>query len=53
MHNLAGNPKHAATRVMLDAQLRELMRELKDPLPLEKVFGGPLPSTATPPREGP
>jgi len=38
MHNLAGEPKHATTLAALDARLRELMRELHDPLAVEKVF---------------
>jgi choline-sulfatase len=52
-HNLAGNPKHAATLAMLDARLRELMRELKDPMPPEKVFGGAPPWSANPTSKGP
>jgi choline-sulfatase len=36
--NLAGDPRHAATRARLDAKLRELMRELRDPLPEAQVF---------------
>ncbi|MHC1768992.1 MAG: sulfatase-like hydrolase/transferase [Verrucomicrobiia bacterium] len=38
VHNLAPDPKHATTIARLDATLRELMREMKDPLPEEKVF---------------
>ena len=38
IHNLAGDPKHAGTLAKLDAQLRELMREMNDPLPPEAVF---------------
>ena len=38
--NLAADPKHAATLAMLDRRLRELMREMKDPLPEEQVFAG-------------
>ena len=39
--NLAGDPKRAARVAKLDAQLRESMREMKDPLPPETVFGWP------------
>ena len=38
MRNLATDPKHAATMAMLDDKLRELMREMKDPLPEDKLF---------------
>ena len=38
MRDLAADPKHAATLAMLDGKLRELMRELKDPLPDEQLF---------------
>ena len=37
--NLAGDPKHAATLAMMDAKLRELMQEMKDPMPVEQLFG--------------
>src|SRR5207253_9899223 len=37
-HNLALDPKHAATVAMLDAKLRELMRERRDPLPEDRLF---------------
>jgi choline-sulfatase len=37
--NLAADPRHSATLAMLDNRLRELMRELKDPLPQEQLFG--------------
>ena len=53
IHNLAGNPEHAATLAMLDAKLRELMRELKDPLPPEKVFATSPTSGVNPTRKGP
>jgi arylsulfatase A-like enzyme len=36
MHNLAGEPKYAPTVAMLDGKLRQLMREMKDPLPEER-----------------
>jgi choline-sulfatase len=39
MHNLAYDPTHAATLAMMDAKLRERMREMKDPMPVEKLFG--------------
>jgi choline-sulfatase len=52
-HNLAGNSKHASLLTMLDAKLRELMREMHDPMPAEKVFAGPAPSSADPTRKGP
>ncbi len=32
MRNLAANPKYAKTLAQLDAKLRELMQEMKDPL---------------------
>lgn len=38
IHNLAADPRHAATVTGLDARLRVLMREMNDPLPPEKVF---------------
>jgi choline-sulfatase len=38
MRNLATDPKHAAILARLDRKLRELMRELKDPLPEEQLF---------------
>jgi choline-sulfatase len=38
MRNLASDPKHAATIAMLDAKLRALMREMKDPLPEDQLF---------------
>jgi len=38
MRNLAADPKHAATLAKLDRTLRELMREMKDPLPEEQLF---------------
>jgi choline-sulfatase len=53
MRNLAGDPEHAATVAMLDAKLRELMRELKDPMAPEKLFGGLPPSSASPTGKGP
>ena len=37
MRNLAANPKHASTLAHLDAQLRELMREMSDPLAPEQL----------------
>ena len=37
-HNLALDPKHAATVAMLDARLHELMREMRDPLPEKQLF---------------
>ena len=33
MRNLAGDPKHSATTALLEAKLRDLMREMHDPLP--------------------
>ena len=36
--NRAAEPKHAATVAMLDARLRGLMSEMKDPMPAEQVF---------------
>ena len=39
MRNLATDPKRASTLAMMDAKLRELMREMKDPLPEEQLFG--------------
>jgi len=38
LRNLANAPKHAVTLAMLDRKLRELMREMKDPLPEEQLF---------------
>src|SRR5262249_49129961 len=38
MHDLAADPKHASTLALLDAKLRALMRELKDPMPMEKLL---------------
>lgn len=35
MRNLAANPKHAKTLARLDATLRDLMREMKDPMSLD------------------
>ena len=37
LRNLAANPKHAPTLAQLDAQLLELMREMKDPLSHEAL----------------
>ena len=54
MRNLAADPKHAATLAMMDAKLRELMVEMKDPMPVEQLFGAPgttsIKSTEPPPR---
>ena len=44
--NLAADPKQAATLAMLDGKLRELMREMKDPMPEDEVFGAGLRSDA-------
>ena len=41
IHNLAGDPAHAATVAGLDSQLRALMREFNDPLSPELVFSKP------------
>ena len=48
MRNLAADPEHAPIVAMLDTQLRELMRELQDPMPPEKLFGWLPPSNANP-----
>jgi arylsulfatase A-like enzyme len=45
MRNLAADPKYAAELARLDAKLRELMREMKDPLSPEQVFA---PGTKSP-----
>ena len=37
MRNLAANPKHAPVLAQLEARLRELMREMKDPLSPEAL----------------
>ena len=47
--NLAAEPKHAGTIAMLDDKLRELMREMKDPLPAEQVFAAAPGATSTKP----
>ncbi len=39
--NLAADPKHAAVLAMLDARLRELMREMKDPMPVAQLLATP------------
>jgi len=39
--NLAHETKYAATLAMMDAKLRELMREVKDPLPVEQLEASP------------
>ena len=41
MRNLAGNPKYASTVEVMDRKLRELMRQMHDPMPPEKVFFKP------------
>jgi hypothetical protein len=46
MRNLAADPENAPIVAMLDTQLRELMRELQDPMPPEKLFGWLPPSNA-------
>ena len=47
--NLAAERKHAATVAMLDARLRGLMSEMKDPMPAEQVFAAaPKPVAAKP-----
>jgi choline-sulfatase len=38
MHNLANDQKYAETLNSLNAQLRALMVQMKDPMPTEKVF---------------
>ena len=38
IHNLAADPKYAATLARLDAKLRDLMREMKDPMPVEQLY---------------
>jgi arylsulfatase A-like enzyme len=38
MRNLAADPKHAKTLASLDAKLRALMMEMKDPMPPEQLF---------------
>lgn len=48
--NLAGDPRHAATQAALDARLRQLMREMKDPLSPEQLDAPPHPG---PPRPRP
>jgi hypothetical protein len=48
MRNLAADPEHAPIVAMLDTQLRELMRELQDRMPPEKLFGWLPPSNANP-----
>jgi choline-sulfatase len=37
--NLAADPRRGAILAMLDAKLRELMREMKDPMTEEQLFG--------------
>lgn len=37
LHNLAGSPKYAKTLAQLDGQLRNLMREMQDPLAAERL----------------
>ena len=41
-NNLASNPKHASTLDALDARLWNLMQEMADPMPAEKLFGKPV-----------
>ncbi len=38
LHNLAADPKHASTLAIMDAKLRTLMSEMKDPLPAAQLF---------------
>jgi choline-sulfatase len=39
MRNLAADPKYAAVLAMLDGKLRELMKEMNDPISAEQLFG--------------
>ncbi len=48
MRNLANTPKHAATLAMLNAKLRTLMHEMKDPMPVEELFASETPPAALP-----
>lgn len=43
MHNLAGDSRHASRLAEMDARLRKLMVEMKDPLSPEMVFGSKRP----------
>jgi choline-sulfatase len=47
--NLAADPKHTATREALDERLRELMRQMNDPLPEERVFASSTPMRGSAP----
>ncbi len=39
MHNLAADPKCRSVVARLDGELRQLMIQMKDPMPAEKLFG--------------